>query len=87
MKQSILRIWCFCTVIFYISRLFYLGLSSSMAPPSRKELLIRLTVCSLCIMSIFYFSCFLFGFEGGTVVLIVPVPVLTFYFLYQVYRK
>ena len=33
--------------------------------PCGKELLIRLTVCSLCIMSICYF---------GTVVLIDPVP-------------
>ena len=36
--------------------------------PFGKELLIRLIVCSLCIV----FSHF--GFKGGTVVLIAPVP-------------
>ena len=40
-----------------------------------ERLLIQLTICSLCIMSICYFVFSHFGFEGGTVVLIVPVPV------------
>ena len=44
-----------------------------------ERLLIRLTVCSLCIKSICNFGCFSsqsfsFDFEGGTLVLIVPIP-------------
>ena len=46
-----------------------------MWPPFGKELLIRLTVCSLCIMSICKFGCSHFGIADGTVILIVPVPV------------
>ena len=41
--------------------------------PFGKELLIRLTVCSLCIMSICYFV-FPILVSSGTVVLVVPVP-------------
>ena len=43
-------------------------------PPFGKELHIRLTVCSLCIPSICTFGVSQCGFEGGTVVLIAPVP-------------
>ena len=43
--------------------------------PFEKELLIRLTVCSLCIMSVILVVSH-FGFVGGTLVLIniAPVP-------------
>ena len=34
----------------------------------------QLTICSLCILTICNFSYFPFGFEGGTLVLIDPVP-------------
>ena len=43
-------------------------------PPFGKELLTRLTICSLCIMSICNLSYFPFSFEGGIWVLIAPVP-------------
>ena len=52
-------------------------------PAYGKELLILLTVCSLCIMSILILVIFHFGFEGETLpVLIAPVPChcLPFYF-------
>ena len=39
-------------------------------PPFGKELLIRLSICSLCILTICYFS---FGFEGWIWVLIASV--------------
>ena len=39
-----------------------------------KDLLVWLTVCFHCIMSISNFDCFLFCVLGGTVVLIVSVP-------------
>ena len=37
-------------------------------------LLIPLTVCSFCSMSICNVGCFPFGFEGATMVLMAPVP-------------
>ena len=40
-----------------------------------KEPPARLTLCSLCIMSICNFSYFRFGFEGGIWFLFAPVPV------------
>ena len=40
-------------------------------PPFGKELLTRLTICSLCILTICNFS---FGFEGWIWVLIASVP-------------
>ena len=40
-------------------------------PLFRRQLLIRLTVCSICIF-IYYIFCF--GFEGGTFFLIASVP-------------
>ena len=43
-------------------------------PPFGKELLARLTICSLCFMIICNFSYFPFWFEGGIWVLIIPVP-------------
>ena len=43
-------------------------------PPFRKELPTRLTIDSLCILTICYFSYFSFGFEGGIWVLIDPFP-------------
>ena len=39
-----------------------------------KEHLTRLTICSLCILTICNFSYCPFGFEGGISVLIAPVP-------------
>ena len=39
-----------------------------------KELLIRLTICLLCIVPFVILAESQFGFEGGTVALIVPVP-------------
>ena len=42
-------------------------------PPFGKELLTRLNICSLCILSICNSSYFPFGFEGGIWVLIAPV--------------
>ena len=39
-----------------------------------RELLIRFTVCSLCILTFCNFSYFLFGFEGGTLVPLASVP-------------
>ena len=45
-----------------------------MATFIQKELLFWLTIRSLCIMSICDFGCFPFGFEGGTLVLMAPVP-------------
>ena len=49
-----------------------------------KELLIRLTVCSLCIKTICILFISHFGLEGETLVLIAPVPghCLPFYFLF-----
>ena len=44
-------------------------------PPFGKELLIRLAVCSPCILSICNFSYFPFGFESGVCFFIAPVPV------------
>ena len=52
-------------------------------PPFGKELLTRLTICSLCI-SLFSFVIPRFGFEGGIRVLIAPVPgncIIMCYFL------
>ena len=43
-------------------------------PPFGKELPIRLAVCSHCILSIFNFSYFPFGFDCGVWFLIGPVP-------------
>ena len=43
-------------------------------PAFGRELLIRLTICSLCISTICYFSYFPFGFEGWIWVLIASVP-------------
>ena len=43
-------------------------------PPSGKERLILFTTCSLCIIYIVILVVFHFAFEGGTLVLIVPVP-------------
>ena len=40
-----------------------------------KESLIRVTICSLCIMTICNFSYFSLGFEGGTMVLIASVAI------------
>ena len=54
-------------------------------PPFGKDLLMRLTVCSLCIESICTFSHGShFGFEDRNFVLIVPFPnhCLLFYFYY-----
>ena len=52
-------------------------------PPFGKELPIRLTVCSHCILSICNFSYSPFGFDSGVWFLIAPVPVhcllVTFY--------
>ena len=42
-------------------------------PPFWKALLNRLIICSLCIMSIRIFGCFLFVFEDRTVVLTASV--------------
>ena len=42
--------------------------------PFGKELPTWLTICSLCILTICNFSYFPFGFEGGILLLIVPVP-------------
>ena len=39
-----------------------------------KELLTRLTICTLCILTICNFSYFPFGFEGWIGVLIASVP-------------
>ena len=43
-------------------------------PPFGKELLTRLTICYLCVLTICNFSYSRFGFEGGIRVLIAPVP-------------
>ena len=53
-----------------------------------KELLVRLTECSVCTVSIYYFGvCFFFhfGFEGGNVVLIVSFPDHCLPFTFQIY--
>ena len=42
-------------------------------PPFGKELFIRLTICSLCILTICNLVISRFGFEGGIRVLIAPV--------------
>ena len=43
-------------------------------PPFGRELLIRFTVCSLCILAYCSFSYFPLWFEGGTLVLLASVP-------------
>ena len=43
-------------------------------PPFGKELPARLTICSLCILTICNFIFFSFCFHGGILVLIAPVP-------------
>ena len=49
-------------------------------PPLGKELLTRLTVCSLCILTICILVIFRFGFEGWIWVLIASVPGLCILF-------
>ena len=52
-------------------------------PPFGQELFTRLTICSLCIMTICNVNVFRFGFEGLIWVLIASVPGLhTFYLFY-----
>ena len=46
-------------------------------PPFRKELLTRLTICLLCILTIVILVISRFGFECGIWVLIAPVSCLT----------
>ena len=50
--------------------------------PFGKEKLIRLTVCSLCIMSFLFLIISQFGFEGETLVLII-VPDHCLHFTFQ----
>ena len=50
-----------------------------MWPPFGKELITRLTICSLCILTICNSVISLFSFEGGIWVLISPVPGHDFY--------
>ena len=49
-------------------------------PPFGKELLTRLTICSLCILTICNFSCF----EGWIWVLIASVPCLCIRFTFHI---
>ena len=64
----------FCTVFtFCMSRLYLVRFKWLKWPPFGKELLIWLTVCHI----------FQFGFEGGTVVLIAPVPGHYLHFTFQ----
>ena len=48
-------------------------------PPFGKEFLTRLTICSLCIVTICNFSYFPFCFEGWNWVLIASVPGITYF--------
>ena len=43
-------------------------------PPFGKELLTRLTICYLCILTIYNSIISRFGFEGGIWIMIAPVP-------------
>ena len=54
-------------------------------PPFRNELLIRLTICSLCILTIKIFVILAIsriGVEGGIWILIAPVPGLCILFTF-----
>ena len=64
---------CFYVLCFRVSVTFHLmfvhiifsSINVAELPPFWKELLTRLTICSLCGLSITNFSNFRFGFERG----------------------
>ena len=66
------------SVTFHLTSIFvHIFFSSAKvaeSPPFGKELLTRLTICSLCILNICNFCISCFGFERGIWVLIAPVP-------------
>ena len=55
-------------------------------PPFGKDLLTRLAICSLCILTICYFGYFRFGFEGWIWILIASVPGLCIRFTSYLYE-
>ena len=73
---SVACFWCQCfgDVSPYICQYHFLALFGFLIGHLLKKLLTRLSIFSLCILTIRYFSYFPFGFEGGILVLIAPVP-------------
>ena len=68
--------WCqsFGDVSPYVYSYHFISVWVVEWPRCEKELLTRLTICSLCILTIFNFSYFPSGYEGWICVLIAPVP-------------
>ena len=70
------------TFSYYFSSVWVVDL-----PPFGNELLTRLTICSLCILTscICNLNYFRFGFEGGIWVLIAPDPGYCILFSFEIY--
>ena len=75
--------WCqsFGEVSPYVCSYYFSSVWVSECPSFVKELLTRLTICSLCILTICNFSYLPFCFEGLIWVLIASVPGLCILFL------